>query len=288
MNNGVTYRWYQQPLVHFVLGGLLIFILDSALYSDSDEKTIRVDEGVLLNYLQVSQKSFNLNMAKAKFEQMSEQERDDLERRYINDEVLYREAMNLGLDEHDYLIRTRLIQKMDYLILDTSPELKRYSEDGLSKWFSERIESYRIDPSISFTHVFFSTRNESVERARQRAATTLDELNSNKLGPDSAHKYGERFYFHRDYTDRTPEFVEGHFGEEFKNKAFMLNPGEWSQPMQSEYGFHLLYVMKNKASRLPELEEVADIVLADYERAQRFQIRQNAIDNLKQQYQVVR
>lgn len=288
MSKSETNPWYRQPFLQFVMGGVLIFALDSFLYPSQDESTIQVDESSLLNFLQATDKSFNAELSKAKFDQLTDEQRATLEQNYIASEVLYREALGLGLDEYDYVIRTRLIQKMDYLILDTMPEPQRHEEDQLRAWFQGKLEDYRIEPTVSFTHVFFQTKNRTLAEAKTMAEATRLTLQSENIGPDAAQQFGERFYFHRDYVEKSPELIEGHFGEVFQQAVFSQAVSEWSEPVVSEYGVHLVYVTRKQESRIPELEEVAGTVLADYEREQRREARSKAIEKLTEKYQIER
>lgn len=282
-------RWLKEPLLQFLVGGLLLFALDSVLFPARDDaRTIIVDDEALLTYMQAQDKAFAADTARAKLQALSEGERASLEARYLEEEILYREALALGLDRHDFILKSRLIQKMDYLILDTQAGQLEISEAKLKAWFRENIESYRVEETVTFTHLFWGQEGRTREQAAALAEKALVSLTGRQNTTETISSLGERFYFHRDYAERPAAFIDSHFGEEFRTAIFAADQGKWVGPLMSAYGAHLVFVRAKSASRLPELSEVAAIVLADYEQHQRTQIRRQAVEGLKAQYRIVK
>ncbi len=288
----VMKKWMREPLVHFILGGALLFFINSQVNDsyDVDNHSIPVDDKALIEYFQYSQKSFDAKKATAMLETMTVEERSALEENYIRDEILYRESLVLGLDANDDVIRARLIQKMDYIILGIEGSEPPASEADLQDYFKQNQEDYRIAPNISFTHVFYKNKNRGQVAATALAAATLKDLRSEQISFQAASKYGERFYFYRNYLERASDFIKSHFGSDMTGKLFddSVLLDSWQGPFDTEYGAHLVLIRERLPSRLPELAEVAPLVLADYQRFKREQARMQAVEALKRKYRIVR
>lgn len=285
-------KWLREPLVHFLLGGALLFLINGLIRDpgESDAYSIRVDEKALVQYFQFSEKAFDDRRAKAGLTAMSADERAELESNYIRDEILYREALAMGLDANDDVIRARLIQKMDYIILGIEGGEPSVSEAELQAYFDEHVEDYKRSPTISFTHVFFRNKDRGQVEANNLAQVTLSELRSKKVSFDAAAAYGERFYFYRNYIGRSSEFITSHFGSDmmkivFDDAAYLER---WQGPYVTEYGAHLVLIRERNPARLPLLEEVAPEVLADLGRYKREQVKHQAVEALKNKYRIVR
>ena len=279
--------WYRQALVQFLFGAALLYALDTLLYAEDNAQIIRTDDAALLNYLQVSQKSFDPVLAQAKFTALSIEERAALKQRFVESEILYREALKLGLGEYDDVMRTRMIQKMDYVLFGLPNPQKAAPEPELRAWYQAHIEDYRVGPTIAFTHIFFSTQHRPRTQALAQAQQTLAMLQQQGYTAASAQGLGDRFYFHLDYVDKSPELVASHFDQTFQETVFALLPQRWSGPIESKHGVHLVYVSRQQASYLPRFEVARPAVKLSYTRAQRREARQRAIANLATAYQVI-
>lgn len=279
--------WYRQAFFQFVVGALFLFVLDKLLYPADDANIIRADDAALLNFMQVSQKSFDPTLAQAKYQRLSDEQRTELKQRFVESEILYREALSLGLDEYDYLIRSRMIQKMDYLMFGSVAQQKQYPEAALRAWYQQQIDDYRVSAKATFTHIFFSAHAQTEQAARAQAEQVRMQLSAQNIGPALAHRFGERFYFHRDYVDKDAELIASHFGGDFKDAVLAAEVEQWSAPIKSKYGYHVVYLDRITKAYLPRFDEVAPAVLADYERIKRHEQRQQAIAKLAEQYQVL-
>lgn len=285
-------KWLREPLVHFLLGGILLFFISGLMGStdESDTYSIRVDEKTLEQYYQFSEKAFDDARAKAGIAAMSPEARAELESNYIRDQILYREALAMGLDANDDVIRARLIQKMDYIILGIEGGEPLVSEQELQAYFDKYAQDYERSPTISFTHVFFRSKDRGQAEAYSLAQATLDELRSKTVSFDEAANYGERFYFYRNYIARSSEFITSHFGNDMMKTVFdgTTDLHRWQGPYETEYGAHLVLIRERNPARIPLLEEVAPEVLADLKRRKREQVKQQAVEALKSKYRIVR
>ncbi|MCH1488071.1 MAG: peptidyl-prolyl cis-trans isomerase [Pseudomonadales bacterium] len=282
-------RFFTEPLMQFFfLAGFLFIVLDLlapqrlAVVKPFD---IAITEEKITEYLQFQRKSFNASDAATLFSAMSELEKQTLHKSYVRDEVLFREALALGLNENDEIIRRRLIQKMEYIAQGFYDDIAPIDEAQLEQFFIANSDLYTVESLITFTHIFVSAKT---PMAQQVAQQLLNELNAKQVTFAQAGQYGERFLYSRNYIERTPSFVASHFGEAFQQEVFALAiDGVWQGPLSSDYGWHLILVKDNAAARMPELVEVAPIVLADMQREQRQQIKARAIEELVAKYTVV-
>lgn len=282
---------FAEPLMQFVGIGLALFIT-AQLFSPEQlqsENTfdITVDNKALIHYLQLQAKSFSADDAEKKFSALSAKETQTLIDDYVRDQVLFREAMALGLDANDEVIRRRLIQKMEYIAQGFYQDIAPLDEAALDRFFTENRADYRVDASVSFTHVFFDSKKHGSAAAKQLAQRELAELNAKGVAFSDAAQFGDRFLFNRNYIERTADYIHGHFGDDFEAQLFTLEPdSQWQGPFPSAYGFHLLLMKDITESRLPELEEVSGIVLTDARRQQQQALKKQAVDQLIEKYSV--
>jgi len=279
--------------MQFLIIGAALFIAAQTFAPEqlqsADNFDIAVDSKTLTHYLQLQAKSFSPTDAEQKFIALSEQEKQILIDDYVRDQVLFREAMALGLDDNDEVIRRRLIQKMEYIAQGFYQDIEPLDEADLGAFFAENREDYRVAASVSFTHVFFDSNKHGADKAEQLAGKSLTELNRNATAFNDAAQFGDRFLFSRNYIERTVEYIRGHFGLGFEEQLFSLKPSDqWQGPFQSNYGFHLLLMKETSETRLPQLEEVSGIVLADARRQQQQDLKKQAVDQLIEKYTVTR
>ena len=275
-----------EPLVQFLLLGFVLYLLVTVFASGQlnteSSATIVVNDKVLQSYLQFQRKSFDSKKISAMFNSLNQEQRQTLTDSYVRDEALYRQALALGLDQQDDIIKRRLIQKMEYIAQGFYNDIQEISEDKLQIYFQQNIEQYEVSASISFTHVFVGGNTNS-----KRAEVLLHELNDMSVVFEGAGQYGDRFLYNLNYIERTPDYIESHFGLSFKESIFkLIRSRQWQGPIKSDHGYHLVLIKNSTASRMPDLQEVAEIVLADAQREQQQTIKTNAIAEIISQYQI--
>jgi len=265
-------RLLREPLAHFMIAGFILFLLVEVFASDqnlsNDPREIVVDQTALTHHLLYQSRASDATQAQATLEALHPDGREQLIADYVTDEVLYREARALGLDENDEVIRRRLIQMLDFATQSSLENMTTTSQAELEEYYSEHASDYKVDPSITFTHVFLDARKHGREGAVLLAKQMQDRLNTNNVPFDQAPRYGDRFLFHRNYVDRTHACIATHFGADMAGQVFRLSPSadRWRGPFVSPYGAHVVLVTSILPSRIPDLEEVADLVREDARR----------------------
>lgn len=288
------------PLVHFLLAGIVLFAALSWLApAEENQRDIIVDDDSLLTFIQYRTKVFQPELAAQRLEALSSGERSNLIRDFIEEEAMYREAISMGLEGDDYVIRRRMVQKLEFITQGFVEQELKLEEGDLADFFDRNSQDYYIDPSITFTHVFLSREKHGKEMSSEqtlsfKAQALLKRLHDKNVSFSNAIGYGDRFPFHVNYVERTTEFVASHFGQAFSDEVFALsadgNNGEnnnWYGPFPSQYGLHLVKVNERLEGRLPELDEVKGIVAQDFRQAKIKEHQQQAIAEIVAQYNVV-
>ena len=260
----------KQPLVHFLLIGLFFFLLFRLLgdNDNQDSKTIVVDKESLMNFFQYRSKAFNEEVFEERLASMPEEELDQMINDYIRQEVLYREAMALGLDQEDFIIKQRLIQKVEFISQEIAEAVTELTEVEINSYYEEHREDYYVPPFATFTQVFFDFEKWRPEEAKAKAKAEVDYLNRNGISFNQAPSRGDRFFYLTNYVERDPEYVASHFGAVMTKTIFEATPSDkkWIGPLPSEHGYHIVMVTKNEPGRYPKLEEVIARVTDDAQR----------------------
>ena len=276
----------KDPFVHFLVLGLGLFVLFALVSDDAltDARLIEVDEEALREFLQ------NRSGAAARLDTLSDAARERLIDDYVREEALYRQALALGMDKTDYVIKRRLVQSIEFITEDLANSVPAASVADLEEHFEANRERYAIEPSVTFTHVFFDAARHSAKRARELATTKLAELNRARVPFVQAPAHGDRFLYLVNYVERRPAFIASHFGEPMAQALFDLTPDgrTWVGPFESPYGQHVVLLIRKVEGRAPQFAEVAARVRDDVERAASLALKNQAVQAIVDTYEVNR
>ncbi len=262
----------REPLFHFLAAGALIFLLYGWFGGDTNTAT-----SVTVTAEQVDR--LKQVFAGQWRRPPTESELRGLVDAHIEEEILYREAVALGLDADDTIVRRRLAQKMQFLIEDiAAPSAPTDAE--LTAYFEANRASFRLPPTLSFTHVYFSADRR--EDAAGDAATQLASLGDIDRAPDR----GDAFMLRHDYADISAAELGRLFGREFAAAVFALPTGTWQGPVKSGYGFHLVRIVGKTVPAEPEFAEARARVATEYLEAERRRLNREALDAIKARYTV--
>ena len=276
----------REPLAQFFLLGLLLFLVYEFKSPpvEFDSKVIRIDRDVLINHMQYRSKSFEYEKFSLMLDQLSSMQTEKLLEEFIREEVLFREAKSLNLNEKDYIIRQRLVQKMEYLL--RASEIKR--PVNLEEFYALNKDRYLTPKKITFTHIFFGKKERGSWSESERSAEKfLTDFLSKPRGKGSEINSGDRFVFHKNYVDKSSEHISSHFGKEFSDALFELGIGTWEGPIKSAYGHHIVYVRNISEEGVKDLEEIYDQVEWDAKQAAITELTETFIVDLKKKYKVV-
>jgi len=267
----------REPLLHFVLLGLLIWCASTYRNGHRERYTIHIG-GVQREYLASTyRQQFAQPPEPAQLAKLI----DD----YISDEIRFREGLALGLDRDDEIVRRRVIQKYDFLRSDlVVPE--QPTAAVLESWFEKHRMRYQIPECVSFAQVYFAGPDDGpVSTVPERALRALAQLR--KAHASRAEGVGDPFPGPSDVGALTKDDAVRMFGQsEVSEELFSAPIGQWTGPMRSGYGWHLFYLTRHLAARVPTLEEVRGRVLADYLADQREAINAGQFSALKARYTI--
>ena len=264
-------RILKEPLVHFLLIGMSLFALSwlSGPAYQAQSRTVVVDEEALLTFMQYRAKAFNAAHFEQQLAGLSPEELQLLIDDYVREEVLYREARALQLDGEDYVVRRRLIQRLEFITKGFADASGRPDDEYVRRYFEENKSDYYIEPHVTFTHVYYDRERRGSDDAARLAQQKLGELNRLNVAFAQAPAHGDRFLYHTNYVERVPAHVASHFGKEMAAAIFRLDSGEeWYGPFESPYGFHLVLVTAREEGHYPLIEEILDRVTEDARQSQ--------------------
>jgi hypothetical protein len=268
-------HWHKEPLLHFLIIGAVIFVVFSIV--NKDEIDISGNKIVVTA---AEAERLSDNWSKKWNRPPTETELQGLVESYIKEEVYYREALALGLDKNDTILRRRLMQKMEFLSNDLA-ELNQPDESALNKYFLDNQEKYKLPARVSFTHIYFSLDKRGA-KAFEDAKNLLSQLNDL-----SAPEKGDSFMLQYDFNQETPFEVARLFGTGFAEQLFTLETNTWQGPIESGYGLHLVRISEKIDSRTPELASVIEKVRTDLMFEQRKKMNKEIYERFKERYEIV-
>lgn len=282
-----------EPLLHFLLIGVGLFVLFKFVANDEasyDEKVIVVDRNNLLTFVQFRARAFEPGAAAGYLDKLQGEDLERLIDDYVREEALYRQAVALGVDQNDYIIKRRMIQSIEFITHGFVAAAVDLDEEDIETFFEANRDDYYIAPYVTFTHVFFEKDKRSTDVALALAETKLAELNAKRVSFAEAPAHGDRFPYFLNYVEREPEFVASHFGRRVAEEIFAIKPDGalWRGPFESPYGYHLVLLTKKVEGRYPDLEEVRERVRSDAKQAEIDIMQDNATQAIVDTYEVRR
>jgi len=217
---------------------------------------------------------------------MTDLEKKTLLARHVYEEVLYREAVQLGMNDKDYVIKQRLVQKMEYMLSDNISEQNTPSAAQIEAYFKKNQQRYFEPATITFAHVFIDGSRNDGDTAKHLASKIKTKLNDEQVPFENAARYGERFVYFTNYVERDRALIASHFGPEFADTVFSFSEtsGQWIGPVESLYGEHLLLIAKLEAGKVPALEKIYNAVAQDFASSQAQYALQAAAQKLTDSY----
>jgi hypothetical protein len=268
-------RFAKDPLVHFLIIGGVLF----AISAWRGESVTTGRERIVVTAEQVAQA--RAAAAALQGREPTEEELAALLEPTVRDEVLYREALALGLDENDDEVRRRLIEKMSYLTQDLAdPEPS--SPEELRAFYVASPELFTIPSLVSFDQVFFSPGARGATLEADAAAGLVELRNGRPMA-----EVGDRTPLREAYDDAPREQVAVLFGEQIAAALFGAQPGEWLGPFRSDFGLHLVRLRERSDERLPPYEEIEARVAEEYAAQRRREANERAYREMRARYDVV-
>jgi len=266
-------RLWREPLVHFLLIGAALFLV----FGVKQGSNPRARNRIVVDASQVDQ--LTAQFTRTWMRPPTAAELKGLVASYVRDEVYYREALAMGLDQDDPVIRQRMRQKLEFLLEDLAAEDP--SDADLTAFLQAHPDRFRSGPRISFEQCFLDP-----EKHRDLLADAQDMLAQLSAGvsPDSI---GDSTLLPSEFKLATQADIGSAFGELFASEVGKLAPGAWTGPIYSGLGGHLVRVTERREGRLPELAAVRAQVEGAYLAQRRQQLNEAAYQRLLESYEVV-
>ena len=200
----------------------------------------------------------------------NEEELKSIIENFIQNEVLYREALKLNLDSGDIIVKRRLVQKLGFLKQEEGVKIPNDKE--LKEYFNENKVEFRIPKRLSFNHIFFSKESRSLEEVRQYL------VNKNvKSDP---------FLLGRNFSDKTIRQIRRDFGDKFAASLDELTVLKNDLIIESIYGWHIVNVSNIENSYLPEFNSIRDKLLDTYLLVKKDEVLKKYTEELIKSYDV--
>jgi len=266
----------KEPLVHFLALGLIIFAVYHVLNSADQPKP----DKIVVTRARIEQLSGLF--AKTWQRPPTAAELKGLIDDYVKEEILYREALALGLDTDDTVIRRRLRQKMEFLN-DSAIGSLTPADKELQVYLKANRSKFAIEPQIAFEQVFLNPARRG-DRIEEDAASLLEALNTDAAA--DATTLGDSSLLPYELGPTSPTEISRTFGPQFAKAINEMAPGPWTGPVKSTFGTHLVRISKREPGRIPALREVRGAVKREWTQAQRKKREAERFTELLKRYEV--
>lgn len=280
MKHSRLYTLLHEPLLHFLIIGAALFFLFSQVNTSTSDND---------NQIVISPADLD-TLASAWLKRMGRpptaQEREQQLEHYIHQQVLYREAIKMGLQQNDVIIQRRLAQKMEYLFNDLS-FISEPTDAELQKFLSTHRSDFTLPAMRSFKQIYLDPEQHK-NNISNEIMLILKQLNTgtNAIG------LGDRSLLPFEFTNETEKTIASMFGNSFASRLFAfpatdLENNNWQGPIKSEYGTHLIQIKTANKEHLPALPEIHDRVSTRWYEDKREQANKLFYQSLYQRYEII-
>lgn len=267
----------REPLVHFLVVGLVLFAANQHYREANDRYRIVIDDARVAALSAAYQSEFG--------ELPTAQMLDRLVDDYAEAEVLYREGMARGLARDDEIVRRRIVQKVAFIESNRDPPAEP-GEQQLREWYGAHAKDYAAPGTVDFSHIFFAAEAGDEAAAKMRASIVLS-----SMPPDTirAPERGDPFPDLHDFSRFGPQEARRLFGgSEMASALFEAQTGKWAGPIRSPFGWHLVRVSQSQRGGRRSFDDVRGAVLAGYLAEARETANRQRIERIKSRYKIVR
>jgi hypothetical protein len=270
----------REPLFHFLLLGAVIFFIAGRSRSigvSSEEKIVVTQSHI---------ESIVVGFSRTWMRPPTPEEMQGLVDDYIREEVLYREAKAMGLDQDDTIVRRRMRQKFEFLSEDLAAKGAPPNEQELEAYRRQYADKYQEEPRFTFEHIFFN-REKHGKSAEADANAVLARLTGRNGAAIDVEKLGDAFLLPFRFENVSAGETARLFGENFGKQLATVEPGSWAGPLESSYGLHLVRVDERLPGAAPQLANVREAVLRDLLNERRKQELDAQYARLRARYTIV-
>ncbi len=274
--------WFREPLVQLLLAGIALFGLyhfsgaGKQLRSQEPQSSIVLSAAGVRALAQEWENTMGAAPTDAQLRGQIEQ--------HLHTELLYREALSLGLDVDDLVVKRRMAQKMQFLLEYTTPA-EAPGGDDIRAYYEQHQAAYMRPARVDFSHVFVS-RDKYQASTGDRAVQLSDQVGDWRPQPGQPVEYGDEFFSGQHFAGRTEAQIARMFDPALAAVLFALPAGQWSGPHESVFGAHLLWVhQQHPAAPLP-LAQVSEKISAQIQRERQARATEASMNQLRQRYRI--
>lgn len=269
-------RFLREPLAHFLLLGALIFGAFKFISGETIEPgKILITQGRI--------ESLETAFSRTWRRPPTANELEGLIRDYVREEVFAREAIALGLDKDDTIIRRRLRQKLEFVSEDVTAHAEP-TDEQLRAYLKEHPDAFRGDRRFTFSQVYLNPQRRGANLDRD-AAQMLAQLRRPGSKADIA-ALGDSRMLENEFKALPASEAVKQFGEKFAAKLGEMPVGQWQGPIESGFGVHLVLISERTDDSRPALEDVRAAVRREWNNARRMEENEKFYQILLQRYVV--
>lgn len=269
----------REPLVHFLILGAALFLLDAWLRPMS----VPAARGEIV-VTDARVRNLASNFARTWQRPPTKEELDGLVESFVREEVMVREALALGLDRDDAIIRRRLQQKVEF-VSEEAAALAMPTDDVLKAYLAAHADSFRTEPRASFAQVYLDPGKHGAVLEAE-AKRLLDTLNR----PDGVANFaslGDRLALLDQRYEAMPQAeIARLFGTKFAETLVRQPAGQWVGPIASGYGVHLVRIDALQPGGMPSLDEVRPLVEREWANQKRQELGKAFYEQLRSKYEI--
>jgi hypothetical protein len=267
----------REPLLHFLLLGAAIFAAYSLLSKRSGEepRKIVITQGQIANLAD--------GFAKTWQRPPTDDELAGFVGDRVREEVYYREAIALGLDKDDTVIRRRMRQKMEFVSDDIAAQTEP-TDAELNAYLKAHPARFPVEQRFTFRQIYLNPDKHRANLAGDAARLLAQLRRSGSKFDISA--LGDPFLLEHDFTRLPASEIAKQFGEPFVAQLSALSAGQWQGPVGSGYGVHLVNISERSEGRLPALADAREVVRREWDNARRQEANEKYFQDLMKRYVV--
>jgi len=276
MESSLVKNLVREPLVHFLLLGALIFAAFKFISSETSQPgKILITQGRI--------ESLETAFSRTWRRPPTASELEGLLRDYIREEVFAREAVALGLDKDDTIIRRRLRQKLEFVSEDVAAHAEP-TDEQLRAYLKEHADAFRGDRRFTFRQVYLNPQQRGTNLGRD-ATKLLAQLRRAGTNADIA-ALGDSLMLENEFNGIAAAEVVKQFGERFAAALGEMPVGQWQGPTESGFGVHLVIIAERTDGSMPALEDVRAAARREWTHARRLEANEKFYGTLLQRYVV--
>jgi peptidyl-prolyl cis-trans isomerase C len=270
----------REPLIHFLIIGLAVFVVYAVM---NRGKSANINHQIVITLDDL--KTLDASFVSQWNRQPTQQEFNGLLESFVREEILYREGLAMGLDKDDTIVKRRMAQKMEFLSEDVASAHEPTTQE-LKGWFAKNSQLFALPGRTTFRHLFFGFDRRG-QRAQADADSAIAKISGLPEDSPIAKAQADPFMLQNYYADRDSDQLAKEFGPDFAAAILKLKAGSWQGPIESAYGWHLIWIESFTPGRVPNFEQIEDDVKSAWLTDQKAEQWRSSYAKLRAQYDVV-